>query len=139
MASISARSRLSISSRPDTGGGHHAASCGTRAFDEKHLLHVVDFLKFHFDDFVIGGLHGAADVARFDGQFAMAAIDQNQQLHARRTAVIEKSVERRADGAAGVKHVVHQDDFFSLHGKRDIGAVEHRLVCRWWSGRRDRG
>ena len=66
---------------------------------------------------IVGGLHGAADVPRFDRQFAMAAVDQHQQLHDGRTAVIEQRIERRADRAAGVKHVVHQDDLFALHGK----------------------
>ncbi len=62
------------------------------------------------------GLHRAADECGFDRQFAMAAVDQHQQLHARRAAVIEQRVERGADGAAGVEHVVHQDDVFA----RDI-------------------
>ena len=61
----------------------------------------------------VGGLHGAADVARFDGQLAVAAVDQHQQLHARRAPVIEQRVERGADRAAGVQHVVHQDDVFA--------------------------
>ena len=59
----------------------------------------------------------AADEPGFDGQFAMAAVDQHQQLHARRAAVVEQRVERRADGAAGVQHVVHQDDVLALHAK----------------------
>ena len=73
------------------------------------------------------GLHHAADEARFDGQLAMAAVDQHQQLHARRAAVVEQRVERGADGAAGVEHVVHQDDVFALHRKRDLGGADHRL------------
>ena len=50
---------------------------------------IVDFLKFHFDDFVGAGLYHAPDVTRLDWQFAEPAIDQHQQLHARRAAVIE--------------------------------------------------
>ena len=57
----------------------------------------------------------------------MAAIDQDQQLHARRAAVIEQSVERSANGTAGIKHVIHQDDLFALHGEMYFGAVEDRL------------
>ena len=89
--------------------------------------HAVDFLKLHFDDFVVGGLHHAADIARFDGQLAMAAIDQHQQLHARRPSLVEQRVERGADGAAGVEHVVHQDDVFAGDRERDFGGVDHRL------------
>ena len=97
------------------------------SFDQQHFLHAVDFLELHFDDLVVGGLHRAADESRFDGQFAMAAVDQHQQLHARRAAVIEQRVERGADGAAGVQHVVHQDDVLALHGKRNFGGADHRL------------
>ena len=46
------------------------------------------------------GLHRAADEARLDRQLAMAAVDQHQQLHARRPAVIEQRVQRGANGAA---------------------------------------
>ena len=76
---------------------------------------------------LIGGLHGAADEPGFDRQLAVAAIDQHQQLHARRAAVIEQRVERGADGAAGVEHVIHQDDVLALHGKRDLGGADDRL------------
>ena len=49
--------------------------------DQQDLLKTVDFLEFHFDDFVSCGLHHAADVTCFNGQFAMAAIDKHQQLY----------------------------------------------------------
>ena len=88
---------------------------------------LVDFLKLHFDDFVVGGLDVAADELGFDGQLAVAAIDQHQQVDARRAAVIEQSVERGADGAAGVEHVVHQDDVFALDGEGDLGGADDGL------------
>ena len=67
------------------------------------------------------GLHHASHEARFDRQFAMAAVDQHQQLHPRRPAVIEQRVERGANGPAGVEHVVHQDDVLALHAERNFG------------------
>jgi hypothetical protein len=88
-------------------------------FHQQHLFHAVDLLELHFDDFDVGGLHHAADEARLDGQLAVAAVDQHQQLHARRPAVVEQRVERGADGAAGVQHVVHQDDVLALHAKTE--------------------
>ena len=36
------------------------------SLDEKYLLHIIDFLKFHLNDLVIRGLDVTADVARFD-------------------------------------------------------------------------
>ena len=53
---------------------------------------------------------GAAGEGALDRQLAVAAIDQDQQLHAPGTAVIEEGVERGADGAAGIEDVVHEDD-----------------------------
>ena len=64
--------------------------------DQQHLLHLVDFLELHFDDFVGGGLHLAADVAGLDRQFAPAAVDQHKKLHTRRAAVLEQRVDRNA-------------------------------------------
>src|SRR6185295_17148955 len=49
------------------------------SLDHQHLLHAVDFLKLHLDDFVGGGLHHAPDELSFDGQFAVAAVNQHQQ------------------------------------------------------------
>ena len=67
---------------------------------QRRTFSTVDFLKLNFDDFNVRGLYGPADEARFDGQFAMAAIDQYKQLNACWTAVIEQRVECRTDGAA---------------------------------------
>src|SRR5262249_23708653 len=91
-----------------------------------------NFAELHLNDLDIGGLHNPADEARFDGKFTVAAIDQNQELHARRTAVIKQRVKRGADRAAGVEHVIHEDDILALHGKRNIGAAHDGLdvYCR---------
>ena len=51
----------------------------------------------------------SADIGGLDGQLPMAAVDEYRQLHAARAAVIEQGVERGADGAAGIEHVVAQD------------------------------
>ncbi len=92
------------------------------------FLDLVDFLELHFDDLVVGGLHGAADEARLDGQLAVAPVDQHQQLHAGRAAVIEQRVQGGPDGAAGVEDVVHQDDVLAGDRKRDVRGVHHGLV-----------
>ena len=65
------------------------------------------------------GLHHAADVAGLDGQLAVAAVDEHQQLHARRAAVVEQRVQRGAHGAAGVEHVVHEDDVLARARRRE--------------------
>src|SRR5208282_6077013 len=58
-------------------------------------------------------------------QFAMAAINQHQQLHQARAAMGKKSVEGGARGAAGIKHVVDQHDLLTLDGKADFRFLHH--------------
>src|SRR5205814_205394 len=58
----------------------------------------------------------------------MAAVDQDEKLNSGSPALVEERVERGADGAAGVEHVVHQDDVFAFDGKRDVGGVDDGLV-----------
>ena len=50
--------------------------------DHQYLFGVIGLAEFHFNNFSIGGLHGAADKPRLDGQFAMAAVDEHQELDA---------------------------------------------------------
>ena len=78
--------------------------------DEQHLLVIVDFFQLDFDDLALRGRNGSADEGGFDGELAMAAVDEDQQLHAARAAVVEERIEGGANGAAGVEHVVDQDD-----------------------------
>ena len=125
MASISARVQLFDSEQ--SGGHRRQASLAAALSTSSTFSMLVDLLELHFDDFVVGGLHHAPDELGFDGQLAVAAVDQHQQVHARRAAVIEQRIERGADGAARVQHVVHQDDVLAVHRKRNLGGADHRL------------
>src|SRR5947207_12210725 len=82
MASISARSNSSIPSSP-CGMRASLSSLSRGLFHQQHLFHTVDLLELDLDNLGVGSLDGAADVARFDGQLAMAAVDEYQQLYAR--------------------------------------------------------
>src|SRR5678816_1764146 len=90
MASIWPRSSSSIPNSPS--GMACSGGFSVYLFHQQHLFHSVDLLELYLDDFDVGSLHGAADVARLDGQFTVAAIDQYEQLHARRTPVLEQAV-----------------------------------------------
>src|SRR6185437_393209 len=89
------------------------ASSAVYALHQDYLLITVDFAELDFDNFAVSGLDGAADEGGFDWQFAVAAVDEREQLHAARASVIEERVEGGADGASGVEHVVDQDDVAS--------------------------
>src|SRR5579862_481272 len=45
----------------------------------------------------------------------MSAVDQDQQLHAAGTSVIEQRIERGANRAPRVEHVIDQDDVASVY------------------------
>ena len=68
-----------------------------------------------------GGRQVLADVVGPDRQLAMAAVDDDRQLHRARPPVVVQRLERGADGAAGEQHVVDEH-----HGR----AVERRRGCR---------
>ena len=98
-------------------------------FHQQDFFHAVDLLEFYFDDFVVRwSARLRPDEAGLDGQFAMAAVDQDQQLHARRDGPDRTSASSAARiGAAGVENVIHQDDVLARHGEIDFGGVEHGL------------
>ena len=53
----------------------------------------------------------------------MPAVHQHGQLHRGRTADVHERVERGADGAARVQHVVHEDDVLAVEIEEDVGGV----------------
>ena len=50
-----------------------------------------------------------AAIVRLDGEFPSAAVHQHGEFDFGGAAVFEQGVDSRADGAARVKHIVHQD------------------------------
>ena len=81
------------------------------------------------------GRHILADVCRPQWQLAVAAIDERQDLHRRRTAAVDQRVQRGANRATGEEHVVDHDHHRAVNALRgaaiDIG--ERRL---WGGGTR---
>ena len=67
-----------------------------------------------------------AHIGGLDGQLAMAAVDQHGQLHAARPAMVEERVQRGADGAAGVEHIVADHHVAALHIEADRSRRNHR-------------
>jgi len=57
----------------------------------------------------------------------LAAVDQHRKLHAARAAKIDQLIESRANGAAGIKHVVDQDDVAILDVAGKFCAIDYRL------------
>ena len=105
-------------------------------FYEDDLFVVVDFAELDFDDFAreVGTVRPMK--RGFDGQLAVAAVDEDEELDALGAAVVEEGVEGGADGAAGVEDVVHQDDVAAVDVEADVaffddgaGAVGGEVVA----------
>src|SRR5512138_2024246 len=60
---------------------------------------------------------------RADRQLAPAAVGEHHQRDARGAAVVEQLVHRRPDRAAGVEHVVDEQQIAAVHVERDLGAL----------------
>ena len=80
------------------------------AFDEDHLFVAVNLLQLDLDNLAVGGLHVPADETGLDGQLAMAAVDEHQQLYPPRPAMVKERVQRCPYGSAGVENIVDEND-----------------------------
>jgi len=94
--------------------------------DEENLFVVVDFAQLDFNDFAARGGDGSADEAGLDGKLAVSAVDEHEQLDALGAALVEEGVEGRADGAAGVEDVVHEDDVAAIDVEADVAFFDDR-------------
>ena len=63
-----------------------------------------------------------ADIIGADGQFPVAAVDQNDQLDGLRASEVDDTIHRGADAASGIEHIVHQDDGFADDAERHFRA-----------------
>ena len=69
---------------------------------------------------------GRRQYVGFDRQLAAAAVDQHGKLDARGPPVVEQLVDRRANAAPGVEHVVDQHDRRALDLERQLRALDLR-------------
>ena len=56
-------------------------------FNQQNFFRIIDFAQQDFNNFLSRGLYFAAYEAGFNGQFAMAAIDQHAELYLFRTSL----------------------------------------------------
>ena len=98
----------------------HAASssCSSRISSAPSIS-----VEVHAHPLAPRGRQVLAHVVGPDGQLAVAAVDQDGELHQRRAPVVEERVDRGPDRAPRVEDVVHQD-----HGALGDVEVEHRLA-----------
>jgi len=57
----------------------------------------------------------------------VAAVDENDQLNHFRPAELDQRVERRANGAAGVEHIVDEQDPLLVDRERNFRLADERL------------
>src|SRR3989339_57146 len=90
----------------------------------------VFFRHLHLDFLIFRRGHGFADVVRVYGKFAQAAVDEHRELDSLGPAKVGECVEGRARGAAGIEHVIDQNDVFPLYGEADVGRLHRGLFER---------
>src|SRR5438876_801749 len=82
---------------------------------DDHSIASVDLLDLDGDNLGSRGRHVLADEIGLDRQLAMSTIDEDRKLDRAWAAIVHEGVQRGADGASGVEHVVDEDD---------VGAVD---------------
>src|SRR5258706_31184 len=101
-----------------------ALSCGLRCtFRLQRQRQLVIRAALQAQTHPLGNVHLGAAVLRADRQLAAAAVGEHHQRDARRPAPVEQLVHCRADRAAGVQHVVHQQELAAVDVERDLGAL----------------
>src|SRR6185436_9420246 len=99
-----------------------ALSCGLGGiFQIQGQLAVVGALQAQA--FAFRHLHHRADVLSGDGQLPSTAVREHHQRNAPRPAVVEQFIHRRAHGAPGIEHVVHQQEVAAFDLERDFRAL----------------
>ena len=111
---------------------YHAAArdSGDAASKNSNVIFPVHLAEADADPFLVRGRQVFADVVRADGELAVAAVDEDRQLHGGGATDVHERVERGADGAAGEEHVVDEHDEQDLHVRRHVGWLEP-----WHSGK----
>ena len=93
---------------------------------DRDLVHVVELLDADVDALLARRRQVLADVVGADRQLAVAAVGEHGELHARRAAVVEQGLDRRAHGAPGVQHVVHDHDGQPVDREVEVRGVDDR-------------
>src|SRR5579871_1974162 len=125
MRSISARPRSSMET---------TSNFGSRAmllrFAYEDAVEAVHLAQLDVNPLTFRGRNILADVVRANRHLALAAIDQHRELNRFGAAQIGNRAKRRAHRAAGVEHIIDEDDAFAIERKRDVATDETRVAGR---------
>ncbi len=117
--------------RPVHDVGHATGSTASGAIDDALDLDpvlAVGLLEVDPDELLARRRDVLADVVGADRQLAMAAIDEHRQADRLRPAEVDERVHRGADRPAGVQHVVDEDDRPAVDARRQLRALDDRLL-----------
>src|ERR1044071_1773912 len=95
-------------------------------FYDNYLFVLIVLLEHYLDDLGVSGLHLLTHVVGLNRQLAVAAIDQHRKLDSSRASEIDEFVQRRANGAARVQHIVnkHNRTVGDINGY--VGLIDYR-------------
>ena len=89
---------------------------------------LINFAQAHFDDFA-RRWSAPCGPQKSPRRAFRGARDRSARIseYVLRPAKVEETVHRGADGAAGIEHIVHENQIFVVHGKSDIAGLQHGL------------
>src|SRR5262249_27221146 len=101
--------------------------CDPRSyFFQVHRVFTVEFLQPYVDEFTESGRHILTNEIGFDGQLAVAAVDEHGKLNALGSAKIVQRIERRAGGSASEEHIIHEHERLVSDVERNDGGMDVR-------------
>src|SRR5947209_8366997 len=123
------RVRLASPARYEKGGPGWPPSLlflARRSLDDGDRLFPVEIFEHHLDDLALFSRHELADEVRLNRKLAvlLAAVNEDGELDAARPAEVNQLVERRADGAPRVEHVVNEEDVSAFDINGQVRAVD---------------
>src|SRR5260221_3377025 len=102
-------------------------SLGNLLLHDQHFVIPVRLGELDLDDLVRVGGDGLADDIGVDGKLAVAAVDEDGQLHRLGTAEIDECIEGGPHGAPRVEHIVDQHDDLVVDRLRQLRRLHQRL------------
>src|ERR1700722_19599664 len=94
----------------------------------QHSVEAIDLAQFDEYALTLWGGNVLAHVVGANRHLALAAIDEHRELNRFAPAEIGYRAECRTHGAAGIKHVIDEDDPFAVERKCDVASDQSRIA-----------
>src|SRR6185436_1524174 len=87
----------------------------------------IHLLQPNLDALPARSRHVLADLVRLDGQLAVSAVDEHDELNGPRAPEVDQRVQRGANRPPGVEHIVNEQNHPVVDVEGNVGAADQRL------------